>query len=414
MRPYVYPELKYPMRWPLLCASFAIVTFAIALLASCRHAPMRLSDEAYIWQRHWDPAVVSALLASSGDISAWHVLAAEIDAHGAWHIIAPDWAALASTHEPVTAVVRIDGQLAQWDEASLLAQVQAVSVAWHAHRIHLAGLEIDHDCATARLPAYAHFLAQLRRRLPPSDRLTVTALPAWLDSPALDAVLAQVDQAVLQVHAVQSPRLGLFDADRAASWMQAFARHTHGPWRVALPTYGTRVVWDRSGHMLALESEQPSLTPGDGASELLADPAAMEAFVKRIERQAPPQLAGIVWFRLPTERDARAWSLGTWLAVLRQLPLEARVNAVARASREPDLYDLLLANTGSDDALLPASIRIDSSCRIADGIDGYTLARDIHGMFLQRTQHGLLRAGQQRPIGWLRCGQEPLSLHVEP
>lgn len=376
--------------------------------------------------------------ASDGLVGAWRVLAAELDGADRWTGITPDWNALIADKRPVIMVVRINGQLDELrgsasrsastsasgsalesaSEAAPIAQIDAAIKRWRQAGVPIAGVEIDHDCATARLPAYAHFLIALRKQLPPATKLSITALPTWLESPVLDSLLAAADESVLQVHAVLNPRQGLFDAKRARAWLAAFAEHTDRPWRVALPTYGTRVAWDANGNIAGIESERPTLTTAGSAaaSELVAQPAAMAAFVSQIERDRPRGMAGIVWFRLPTTDDARAWSLPTWRAVLARQPLQAGVTVVAQADAgqaNPALRDVILVNTGGADTALPLSIRLDGRCRNGDGINGYALETDAQGMYLRRTQDGLLRAGRQRRIGWLVCPREEITFHVQ-
>jgi hypothetical protein len=394
-------------RVPWLLAGLVVVW-----LAGCHTRHPALPNEAYVWQRQWTPTLAQAVRKNADVVHGWRVLAAEMDGQGQWRIFAPDWSVLAATREPVVAVVRIEGQLAQWDEAALLAHAQDVMADWRTRGLVFGGVEIDHDGATARLPAYAHFLAALRPLLRPGERLSITALPTWLASVELDKVLAQVDEAVLQVHAVQSPRAGLFNAEQARVWLDDFARRMHKPWRVALPAYGTRVSWDTQGRVAAIESERPTLVNGDDASELFAEPSAMQAFVTSLDAGPPRGLVGIVWFRLPTDDDVRAWSAATWRAVLARTPLKISLLAQVGGRRDAALHDLLLFNAGNADVPLPSLVRLDTACNLADGINGFALQRTPRGLFLSRTQVGLLRAGQQLRIGWLRC-QGPVAMHIE-
>ncbi|PXV58284.1 Protein of unknown function [Dyella jiangningensis] len=387
-----------------LCLAMAV--------AGCANRPASLANDAYIWQRQWTPALLHAMAEDGQPVRAWRVLAGEMDGQGRWRMFTPDWNALAASGKPVVAVVRIEGQLQQWNEAALLADVQSVLATWRQQKIVLAGVEIDHDCATSRLPAYAHFLQALRPSLLLGERLSVTALPTWLDSPRLDALLDQVDEAVLQVHAVQSPRAGLFNPDMARAWMTAFARHTRKPWRVALPAYGTRVSWDAQGRVSAIESERPTLVGDEGATELFADPRAMQRFVASLEANAPHGLAGIVWFRLPTGEDARAWSGASWRSVLGRVPLQASLTALATGTEDAHRYDVWLVNEGDADMPLPPLVRIEGACAAADGINGYVLQRGERGLYLQRTRVGVLRAGRQLAAGWLRCDDAP-ALRIE-
>lgn len=402
------PEANARLIVPIPTIRWLLSLCVMALLAGCAGKPVSLSNDAYIWQRQWTPALVEAVAGDEPSLRAWRVLAAEMDGQGQWRVFRPDWRTLAASKKPVIAVVRIEGQLRQWDETSLLADVQAVLVQWRAQGLSFAGIEIDHDCATSQLPQYAHFLQALRPALSHHERLSVTALPTWLDSSDLNAVLAQADEAVLQVHAVQSPRAGLFNPDRARAWLTDFAKHTNKPWRVAMPAYGTRVSWDDQGRVSAIESERPTLIGGDGASELIVDPRIMQTFVSTLETDAPRGLAGIVWFRLPTSDDERAWSEASWHAVLARVPLQAKLELMAADTNDPKRYDVRLRNAGSADLPLPALLRIEGACTAADGIRGYRLQNSGAGLYLERSSTGVLRSGRQLTVGWLRCASRPV------
>ena len=387
----------------------AIVLLALGLLVSCRQPAAPLPHDAYIWQRAWTPAVTQAMRDSAADIRAWRVLAAQTDRFGRLQVFHPDRKALQAGGKPVMLVVRIDGQLAQWDEPSLLADTRALWHDWQGSGVRVAGLEIDHDCGTARLAGYARYLADLRPVLSGSI-LSITALPAWLHSADLAAVLAQIDESVLQVHAVRDPRTGLFDGALARQWAADYARHSDKPFRIALPNYGSRVSWDEQGRLASVQSEVSVLDSGDDSRELLAMPAQIADFLAPLQRDPPPHLAGIVWFRLPTSQDARVWSMATWLAVMRQQPLRSTLMATTQTGSMPGTLDLLLRNPGDLDAPLPSLVILPASCTLADGVNGYALRQSHATLSLQRLQPGLLQAHRQRIIGWARCG----ATGVEP
>ena len=380
---------------------------------ACSHPSSALTNDAYIWQRVWTPALTQAMRESVADIRQWRVLAAQTDRAGRLQVFHPDISALSGSGKPVVLVVRIDGQLVQWNEALLLADTVALWKRWQGHGIRLAGLEIDHDCGTARLPAYAHYLAALRSALP-GVRLSITALPAWLRSPDLAVVLAQVDESVLQVHAVRNPRAGLFDGTLALHWVDDYAQHSDKPFRVALPTYGSRVSWDTQGRLASVQSEAGVLDAGDDSRELLATPQEIAAFLARLQRDPPAHLSGIIWFRLPTASDDRAWSLPTWLAVMRQQPLHDEVTASARPGSTAGTLDLVLQNPGELDQPLPTAVVLPNGCTLADGINGYALGAGRDTLRIERLQQGLLRAHRQRVMGWARCATQGVQLHVEP
>ncbi len=380
-----------------------LIVLWCAVLAACSRPLPPLPQDAYVWQSDWSASMGEALTASAGAMRAWRVLAATMDGEAGWRAVRVDGAALAATGKPVVMVVRIEGQLVRWDEDRLRGDVLALAARWRAAGIAVTAIEIDHDCGTARLAAYAGFLRSLRAALPDGVGLSLTALPAWLDAPALRDVLAQVDEAVLQVHAVTDPHGGLFDPARALGWMRAFDTVAAKPWRVALPTYGSKVVWDARGRIIAVDSERPSLVSGSNARELRAMPDEAAAFLATLDRDRPEHLAGIVWFRLPTGDDTRTWSMDTWLAVVNRQPLMPRITATAEPAGQPGLYDLALVSDGTTDASLPARIRLEGACGAADGINFYELERGGDGLALRRVRDGLLAPGRRRGIGWARC-----------
>ena len=135
----------------------------------------------------------------------------------------------------------------------------------------LAGVEIDYDCPTSKLATYARFLAALRSRLAPSLKLSITALPTWMTSTELEPLTRDLDEIVLQVHAVDDPRRGLFDPDQAERWVREFGRRIHRPFRVALPAYDVRVTWRPDGRLASVEGEMP-LRAGAAAASCCAPP----------------------------------------------------------------------------------------------------------------------------------------------
>ena len=388
---------------------WALLWVCCMVPVACRHASVVLENDAYIWQRQWTPELVQAMRQSAVDVRDWRVLAAQTDAQGRLRGFSVDRDALASAGRPLILVIRIDGQLLQWDEDGLLAQIQALRQNWQGTPI--AGIEIDHDCGTARLPAYTHFLGRLKAVLGQTP-LSITALPAWLESPALDGLLAQVDEAVLQVHAVQSPHIGLFDAASATDWAQRFSERTRKPFRIALPTYASRVSFDAQGRQLGVESEVPNLAGGVSFSELAASPQAVAGFVNAMKARPPAHLVGLVWFRLPTGEDARAWSLSTWHAVMRGLPLSSHLSVRAQPAAAAGAVDLLLRNDGDVDASLPATLSLPADCKLADGINGYVLVSDRNGWQLQRRQDGWLHAHRERVVGWARCASADPKVEI--
>ena len=111
----------------------------------------------------------------------------------------------------------------------------------------------------------------------------------------------RLDEVVLQVHAVDDPRRGLFSPTQAESWVRAFARRIGRPFRVALPAYDVRVSWSRDGALASVEGEVPLLTGTAPGETLRAAPGAVLAFLHAMQRAAPDNLVGIAKRCIHTE-----------------------------------------------------------------------------------------------------------------
>jgi hypothetical protein len=392
----------------LLAAMLLCVIGLSASTPQSRALPEALPHDAYVWQRAWTPQVVAAVRRSSDIVRAWRVLVAEADRSGNWTTVAVSWNDVLASRRPVIAVIRIDGRL---DESRIPALLDRI-----ASRIEgtagLAGVEIDYDCPTSKLAAYARFLAELRSRLAPSLALSITALPTWMNSGQLERLAGPVDEVVLQVHAVDEPRRGLFDPARAELWVREFGRRIHRPFRVALPAYDVRVNWRADGRFASVEGEVPLLAAAVDSELLGAAPEVVLRFLQSLQRSAPEGLIGVAWFRLPTDADTRAWSLPTWRAVLQGALPSTQVSAGLVPTERPDLWTVTLSNDGVVDASLPQQVRLGAACEMADGANGFRLTGATQPLVLEATGGGRLRAHRQRIIGWARCTAPRRDLDV--
>ncbi|CAN5909089.1 DUF3142 domain-containing protein [soil metagenome] len=372
-----------------------------------------LPHDAYIWQRLWTPQLVSSVRRSADIVRAWRVLMAEADATGRWTTVAVPWPELTATQRPIVGVIRIDGRLDDSRVAPLLDQIVARVAPLSAT---LAGLEIDFDCPTSKLSLYARFLAELRGRLPRPIALSITALPTWMNSTALEKLSPSIDEVVLQVHAVDDPRRGLFDAAQADRWVREFGRRLQRPLRVALPAYEVRVTWREDGRLASVEGEMPLLlgaSRGGGERERLgAAPDAVLQLVHSLQRTGPERLVGFAWFRLPTDTDSRAWSLQTWRAVIGGSLPPVHLKAVLLPAESDGLWTVTLSNEGATDATLPRQVRLDPGCEMADGANGFHLVAANRPLVLQSAGSDQIRAHRHRIIGWARCAAPERTLDV--
>ena len=392
---------------------FIVGLFLGVLLAGCeQHAAPALDQQLYVWQRQWRPAHEAALRDSHDDFSTLRVLALQGFAGARWSRARVDPALLTTDGRPLIAVIRLDGQMLSLDQEQVTAQILQVIADWQAQGLTLNGIEIDHDAGNARLTGYAGFLKHLRAALPPSLPLSITALPAWLDSAQLPALLQSVDSSVLQVHAVSDPRLGLFDHEQALKWAKAWARVSAKPFYLALPAYGVALL-ENDGGAPVVESEV-QLERGGQRRELLADPLRLSQLAKALREAPPEHLAGLIWFRLPLANDRRAWSLTTLRAVARGDVLNSRLGLSFKELG--GLYDVQLENRGNLDSPWPARITLKAQgCAGADALAGYSLQQSANLLTFSRLRDGRLPAGGQRAIGWARCAHiDQGGSHVDP
>ncbi|MBH3309126.1 DUF3142 domain-containing protein [Pseudomonas mosselii] len=385
----------------------------LATLAGCQPEPAPpLDQQLYIWQRQWRPAHEQALAESRADFSTLRVLALQAQPKAGWSRALVELPKLRSDGRPVIAVVRLDGQLPALDVQAAGTHIAQLLADWQAAGVNPSGLEIDHDSGSARLPGYTQFLLKLREQLPPGVKLSITALPAWLDSPHLPALLQVVDSSVLQVHAVSDPRRGLFDPNRAKTWAERWGRVSDRPFYLALPAYGVALLADTGGAPL-VESETPLNRAGE-RRELLADPQQLADLGRQLRDKPPAHLAGLIWFRLPLPSDRRAWSLTTLKAVARGDALASQWRL--ELSGQAGLYDISLVNVGNLDLPVPARVELNvESCDAADGLNGYRLQQSPQHLVFNRQSSVRVAAGGRRVLGWARChGIEQGAWNVYP
>lgn len=417
------PRKELWMLFKAICRSMhlaAVMMGFLFLLSACGHETPQeipLSHDAYVWQRQWTPALKEALAVAGPWVSAWHVLGAEIGRHGQFFPIAIDSMAVAQTGRPVVLVVRINGQLSGWEPEAITKASLALVANWRKSRLLVVGLEIDHDCATSRLPGYAKFLGQLRQTMAGQGlSLVITALPSWLGAPALLNLLGQVDEAVLQVHSVSNPRQGLFDPEQAGAWVKEFSAISPVRFRVALPTYGSRIAWDAGGRVLAVESEMPMGLAGSRTQELGVSPEAVGTFLNTWRHHILPGFTGVAWFRLPTSNDQRAWSLSTWKAVMEGRKLMPKFTAVAVPGEYTGVFDVFVTNESDLDGPVPKEIHIMSTqrCSSADALGAYYIERSQQEVQFHLAKPATLQAHHRSIIGWVRCPNSEVKVNVYP
>jgi len=397
--------LKRMQIWHVINTNLAVL--CLILLSSCHsQTPLDLDQQVYIWQRQWTSNHTLALAQSRHTFSTLRILAAQAYPKEGWIRAHIDFDTLRRDARPAIAVIRLDGQLSQLKSSEISQQIQQIIQTWQSQGVHLVGIEIDYDCASQRLPEYAALLQHLKEKLPKPLRLSITALPAWLDTPALDPVLDIADSSVLQIHAVERIQLGLFDEAKSESWVKAYAKRSRHDFYVALPAYSAGLTADGR-----VESEV-RLSYAGQRQELRVDPQQVARFITFIQHSHEPKIRGFVWFRLPLADDERAWSWTTLNAVIKQHPLKSTFDITLKSSPQiAGLYDLVLTNSGNLDARLPMRIDVKNhQCTAGDALPPYILDRQVHQWSFVQSSSTLtiqnnqrINASTARAIGWMRC-----------
>jgi hypothetical protein len=376
----------------------AVLLHLLACTTGAEEAPRGpLPQGVYVWQQQWTGAVHRAVAerATPFDASWW--LAAEVSWPGGE-------ARIQRVDLPPTAgarlVVRVAVPPPGVDPVPALRELLD-----ELDDGHPAELQLDLDQPTARLATYATWVAALERAVDPTP-LTVTTLATWLDAPDdFAALIGAADGYVLQLHwlDLDHPESLL---DPAAVAHVSEAASYGAPFRAALPTYRYQLTRGPGGRALGLAAEQGTLSAPRGGDvlDVGADPAEVAALVRALEADAPAELAGLTWFRLPVDGDTAAWSWATLEAVRRgRVP---QPSARVEPTLEPGGSTTLTLHNDGDAALRLPALSVGPGVTLADGVNGY---RWSGGRFTPPA--GSLAPGEARVVGWVR-GET--SVAVEP
>jgi hypothetical protein len=426
----------------------------LVCLRSAPHTSGPLAHEAYVWQRAWTAPVRDAVAAHTRDFRQFSLLAAEVT----WQNAEPqvvrvplDYATLRQAGAPVSLVLRVGPfpgpftggapasgpaqsprdssragsetgaprheASAQAGRITLFLGDLALSLVQRAktNGVSVSELQVDFDCATSKLDGYRVWLEAIQRRVAPLP-VTITALPSWLRSPAFKRLAHAATNYVLQVHSVERP--ASFDAPFTlcdpADAQRAVERagRIGVPFRVALPTYGYVLAFDKAGKFLGLSAEGPARAwPADAKlREVNSNPLELAALLQTWTARRPAAMHGVIWYRLPVAVDNLNWrwpTLGAMLAA--RVPRESFRAGTRRV--EPGLAELSLVNAGELDISSRLAVEARwSGARLVSG-DGQRGFQLVDGgpsaaSFQTQTQPCRLPAGESLIVGWLRFDRD--------
>jgi hypothetical protein len=393
----------------------------------------QVPQEIYVWQRRWDAAVSKALEQAAYQASGFTVLAAEVGWKGRRVdrvVRVPiDYSTVKAAEKPVGLAFRIGPYSGPFDKRSdatnLLTEIAASLVADAREAgVEPAELQIDFDCAESKLNGYRKWVEALREKIRPVP-LTITALPCWLKQRAFKGLARATDGFVLQVHSLERPQgpeaaITLCDSSSAFRWVEQAGR-TGVLFRVALPTYGYLIAFDKDGRFIGLSAEGPSRAWDEGTvlRVVRSEPVAMAQLVQRWRHDRPCNMQGVIWYRLPVETDRLNWKWVTLSAIMAgRVPCESL--RVEVEYPEPELAEIVLVNDGETDQSARISIKIECGQEkvvASDGLRGYIITRtNSSGICLQYQGEKIfstIRAGERWKIGWIRFKHEmEVKTHV--
>lgn len=377
-----------------------------------------LAQEAYVWQRDWNPAVRQAVLERGKLFAGLTVLAAEVSWKKDGLLFEPlaiDEALLEGIKTKVTLAVRINtlpgglGYQPQMD-----AEVHRLLGVWWERSKTAQGLQIDFDCPESKLEGYSRWLKQLRTQLP-GVRLTITTLPSWLRQVAFGDLVKATDGYVLQVHSLARPvdfatTYTLCDPTEAKQAVTEASR-IGVPFAVALPTYGYLLAFTAQGKFIGLSAEGPRTQwpVGSKLKTVRADADALAGLVRDWTLTPPEHCTGLIWYRLPVQGDALNWSWPTLQAVIAGRTPKADISTELRHP-EARLVEVDLRNQGEADGMFPRElvVRARGARMVAgDGLQGYeAVEQGVGEWVLRRTVADRLRPGERRMVGWVRLSED--------
>jgi hypothetical protein len=377
-------------------------------------------NDAYVWQRAWNEPVREAVASHAADFSELVVLAAEIT----WQVRQPqvirvpiNWTEM--TNRNIGLALRIGpftGPFRPADQNTTFLENLAGSLvsAARAGGVNPRELQIDFDCADAKLDGYRVWVEAIRRKIAPVP-LRITVLPSWLDQPPFSQLAGAAGGYILQVHSLAKPRniaspfnlCEPLEAQRAVEQAGTFGV----PFRVALPTYGYLMAFDPRGTFIGLPAEGPDKSWPLNAQlrEARADPVAMSQLAKYWATNHPPPLGGVIWYRFPVAADNLNWRWPTLSAIVAGREPREQFHAAVRRV-EPGLLEVSLVNDGELDISSRLAVQVSwSGARLVagDGARDFFLAEpNAFAVNFQSQSPHRLPAGETQAVGWLRLDHD--------
>jgi len=330
-------------------------------------------NSVYVWQRNWDEFVSESISELGADLHKFIILCGDFryeNGKVSINAVNIDWDYFNKEDTEIILAVRInagtkallktdsvcrviDGIEALFDKAIFFAQEQGIKI---------AEIQFDYDCPTSKLSDYGKFLALCKERFP-NLKISITALPTWLNSKAFKKAAKNTSYYVLQLHSFEIPKTinqarKIFLKDNASLYLERANRLGY-PFRISLPTYGYEVVFNKSGEFLGLRGEAKRIALGKDIQyqTVITDPTEILNFLESVSLSKPDKLLGICWFRMPIKTDEFNWHMETFKAVLNGYFPHVKLSAKVQEP-QPGLYEVYLVNSGNQNIFMPVEFKI--------------------------------------------------------
>ena len=331
-----------------------------------------------------------------------------------------DYHAIRKTAVPVGLALRIGtyaGPFAATDKiAVFLSDLAAALIAQaQTNLVEVSELQIDFDCAESKLDGYRLWLETIQHKVAPTP-VAITALPSWLEARAFRDLALTAGSYILQVHSLARP--ASVDAPFTLCNPQTAQRAVTRagpigvPFRVALPTYGYVLAFDRNGKFIGLSAEGPAKEWPDRAQlrEVNSNPVELAALVQAWSASRPTAMQGVIWYRLPVAQDILNWRWPTLATIMAgRVPRESLRASAHRV--ESGLAEISLENDGELDisSRLAVTARWSNARLVAgDGLRGFALVDNglTTATFQTLAQPCRLPASEKLTVGWLRFDRD--------
>lgn len=390
-----------------------------------------VSHEAYVWQRDWSDSVIESVVQNGPEFNGLTILAAEVnwkENNPTIYRVTPDYEALQSINRPIGLAIRMGAFRGPFDQSgaeSDMLQGLAESLIKEAtiHSLTISEVQLDFDCPESKLGDYTMWVTEVKKAIQPVP-LGITALPSWLNQPQCERLFIAADRVVLQVHSIDRPDSINSDSmlcDPIKAKVAAEKMAEYGiPFRIALPTYTYLLAYDAKGELSGLSAEGPSPNWPQSfeTRPLHANAILLSELVKDWIQDRPPNLKGLIWYRLPISNDRYNWRWKTLHALINGQDLTSRLE-VRATSGQDGLYDLFLTNDGNLD--FQDTMRVQIIWKKQRLIASDALSDFKVSSFTQKSvsltapkKNWRLAPGETMPIGWIKLSAyEELDIQIE-